>query len=119
MRLFSRKRLEDRLLVVNRRGIHIRPAMSIYLLTKEYPETKLHFSFRNKVASASDINELISLKVGCQDEVKINIDGPNAKKIHRRLKRLFIEFDKYRLGDYEYIKKRPKNSDPRFVLGKA
>lgn len=107
------------MLVVNRRGIHIRPAMSIYLLANEYPETNLHFSFENRVASASDINELISLKIGCQDEVKINIDGPNAKKIHRKLKRLFSEFDKYRLGDYEYIQKRSKNSDSRLVLGKT
>ena len=106
MRVFSRKRVEDRLLVVNRRGIHIRPAMSIYLLANKYPETKIHFSFRNRRASGSDLNELITLEVSYQDEVKINIDGPKAKKIHRKLKRLFSDFDRYRVGDSEYIKKR-------------
>lgn len=119
MRFFSRKRLEDRLLVINRRGIHIRPAISIYVLAKKYPETKIDFSFRNRLASASDINELVALEVNYQDEVKININGPKAKKIHRKLKQLFSDFDRYRLGDCEYIKKRPKNSDPNLCLVKS
>ena len=113
MGLFSRKSVEDRLLVVNSRGIHIRPAISIYLLAKEYPGTNLHFSFRNRLAIASDINELVALEVSYQDEVKINIDGPKAKKIHRKLKRLFSDFDRYRVGDCEYIRGRSKSSQPR------
>ena len=116
---FFRKRLEDRLLVVNRHGIHIRPAISIYLLANEYPETKIDFSFRNRLASASDINELVALEVNYQDEVKINIDGPKAQKIHRKLKRLFSDFDRYWVGDCEHIKKHPKNSNPRLGLVKS
>ena len=119
MRFFSRKSIENRLFVVNRRGIHIRPAISIYLLANEYPETKLYFSFRNRIASGSNINEMLALKASYQDEVKINIDGPQAKKIHRKLKRLFSDFDRYRVGDCEYIKKRPKNSDPSLCLVKS
>ena len=119
MGLFSRKSVEDRLLVVNSRGIHIRPAISIYLLAKEYPGTNLHFSFRNRLAIASDINELVALEVSYQDEVKINIDGPKSKKIHRKLKRLFSNFDRYRVGDSQYIKKRPKNSNPSLCLLKS
>ena len=116
---FFRKRLEDRLLVVNSRGIHIRPAISIYLLANEYPETKIYFSFRSRLASASDINELVALEIAYQDEVKINMDGPKAKKIHRKLKHLFSNFDRYRVGDSEYIKKRPKNSNPSLCLLKS
>ena len=119
MRFFSRKNIEDRLLVVSRRGIHIRPAISIYLLAIEYQETKLYFSLRNRISSGSNINELLALKASYQDEVKINIDGPQAKKIRRKLKRLFADFDRYRVGDYEYIKKRPKNSNPSLCLVKS
>ena len=103
MGLFSRKRLKDRLLVVNKHGIHIRPAISIYLLAREYPETKLCFSFRNRLASGSNINEMLALEASYQDEVKINIDDPKAKKIHRKLRRMFADFDRYRASDCEYI----------------
>ena len=79
MGLFSRKNVvEDKLLVVNKRGIHIRPEIFIYLLENENPETKLCFSFRNRVAMGSDINEMLALEAGDQDEVKIKIDGPKA-----------------------------------------
>lgn len=112
MGLFSRKNVvEDKLLVVNKRGIHIRPAISIYLLANEYPETKLCFSFRNRVASGSDINEMLALEVGDQDEVEIKIDGPKAKKIHRKLRRMFVNFDIYRVGDCEYIMERFQKSE--------
>ena len=103
--------MEDRLLVVNKRGIHIRPAISIYLLASEYPEAKLCFSFKNRLASGSDINEILALEASYQDEVKINIDGPKAKKIHRKLRRMFADFDKYRVGDCEYIRRRFTRSE--------
>ena len=107
MGLFSRKNVvEDKLLVVNKRGIHIRPAISIYLLASEHPGTKLCFSFRNRLANGSDINEILALETSYQDEVKIKIDGPKAKKIHRKLRRMFINFDRYRVGDCEYIRGR-------------
>lgn len=102
MRFFSRKSVEDKLLVVNRYGIHIRPAISIYLLANEYPETKLCVSFRNRLASGLNINEILALKASYQDVLKINIDGPKAKKIYRKLRRMFANFDKYRVGDCEH-----------------
>jgi len=104
MGLFSRKNVENKLLIVNRRGIHIRPAISIYLLANEYPGTKLFFSFRNRLANGSNINEILALEASYQDEVEINIDGPKAEKIYRKLRRMFADFDKYRVGDCEYIR---------------
>ena len=109
MSLFSKKSVEDKLIVINRRGIHIRPAMSIYLLANEYPETKLYFSFKNRLANGSDINELVALEASYQDEVKIHINGPQAKKIQRKLICMFADFDKYRVGDCAYIRRCSKN----------
>ena len=113
MSLFSKKSVEDKLIIINRRGIHIRPAISIYLLANEYPDTKLYFSFGNRLANGSDINELVALEASYQDEVKIHINGPQAKKIQRKLRCMFANFDKYRIGDCKYIRghsKTPSNS---------
>ena len=110
MRLFSKKSVEDKLIVINRRGIHIRPAISIYLLANAYPETKVCFSFGNRLANGSSISELVALEASYQDEVKIHINGPQAKKIQRKLICMFADFDKYRVGDCAYIRRRSRTS---------
>ena len=116
MSLFSKKSVEDKLIVINRKGIRIRPAISIYLLANEYPETKVCFSFGNRLANGSDINELVALEASYQDEVKIHINGPQAKKIQRKLRCMFADFDKYRIGDCEYIRRCSKNPSNSKIL---
>lgn len=86
----------DSLLVENVHGIHIRPATDIYLLSKEYPDTKLYFFCRNRIAQGGCINEVLALNAGYQDKVDVKIQGPKAKKIFKKLKKKFSHFDRYR-----------------------
>ena len=90
------KCIYDKLSVVNTQGIHVRPAAEIYLISKNYPDTRLSLSVRNKNAHGHSISEILALGASYQDKVDVKIEGPNAKKILRKLRRKFSCFDKYR-----------------------
>ena len=90
----------DRLVIENIQGIHMRPAIDIYLLSKAYPKTKLSLLLRNKIARGSCINEVLALNAGYQDIVNVKIEGPEAKKVLRKLKRKVSYFDKYRKENF-------------------
>lgn len=96
MGIFSRKSVKDYLPVSNTKGIHIRPATNICLLAKEYPETNVMFSLRNRNASGININELLALSAGYHDELEIQIDGPKAKQLLKKVNKLFADFDQYK-----------------------
>jgi len=68
---FSRKRVKEPLSVCNVQGIHIRPATNIYLLVEDYPDTSVTFSFRGRVAHASNVNEILALSAGYLDEIEV------------------------------------------------
>jgi len=97
MGIFSRTRksIKDSLCVSNTHGIHIRPATNIYLLAEEYPETAVRFSFKNRSASGTNINELLALSAGYRDDVEVEIEGPKAKQLLKKLRKLFADFDQY------------------------
>ena len=95
MKLFSSKSVSDSLIVSNPHGIHIRPATNISLLAKEYPETHVTFSFRNRTASGTNINEILSLSAGYHDKLIVQIEGPKARQLLKKLKKIFSDFDQY------------------------
>lgn len=95
MKLFKSTSISDSLIVSNPHGIHIRPATNIRLLAEEYPETSVTFSLRNRKASGININELLALSAGYQDVVGVQIKGPKAKQIFKKLQKLFSDFDQY------------------------
>lgn len=95
MKFFRRKSISDSLTVSNPHGIHIRPATNISLLVKEYPETSVTFSLRGRRANGTNINEILALAAGYQDEVEVKINGPQSKRLFRKLKKLFADLDQY------------------------
>lgn len=107
MGIFSRKTINDFLVVSNAQGIHIRPATNIYLLAEEYPETTVLFSLRNRVARASNLNEIFALSGGYQDKIKVQIDGPRAKTLLKKLKKLFMDLNQYKSISIETARFNP------------
>ena len=95
MKLFRTKNISDSLIVSNPHGIHIRPATNISLLVKEYPETSVLFSFNERQANGTNINEILALAAGYQDEVEVKINGPKARQLFKKLKKLFADLDQY------------------------
>lgn len=95
MKLFQSKSISDSLTVSNPHGIHIRPATNISLLAEEYLETRVTLSFRNRKASGRNINELLALAAGYQDVVSVQIEGPKAKQLFKKLTKLFADLDQY------------------------
>ena len=93
--LFS-KRIKASLRVANTKGIHIRPATNISLLAKEYPQTTMELSLREKHANGKDINEILALSAAYQDELLVEIDGPKAKRLLKKLKKVFSDLEQYR-----------------------
>lgn len=96
MSIFSTKTAEGNVAVSNTQGIHIRPATNIYLLCEEYPCTNVVFSLRNRSVRASNINEILSLAAGYGDEIEVSIYGPSSKKLLKKLKALFADFEQYK-----------------------
>lgn len=96
MRMRSRKTINDFLIVSSTQGIHIRPAINIYLLVEEYPGTNVIFLLRNRVARASNLNEILALSAGYQDKIEVQIDGPRAKTLLKKLKKLFADLNQYK-----------------------
>ena len=84
--LFS-KRIKASLRVANTKGIHIRPATNISLLAKEYPQTTMKLSLRGRHANGKNINEILALSAAYQDELLVEIEGPKAKRLLKKLKR--------------------------------
>ena len=101
MGISSRKTINDFLVVSNAQGIHIRPATNIYLLAEEYPGTNILFSLRNRVARASNLNEILALSAGYQDKIEVQIDGPRAKTLLKKLKKLFADLNQYQSTSIE------------------
>jgi len=95
MKLFPSKSITDSLTVSNNHGIHIRPATNICLLAEEYPETRVTFSLRDRRANGTSINELLALAAGYQDVLSVQIDGPKAKNLFKKLQKLFADLDQY------------------------
>lgn len=95
MKLFESKSISDRLTVSNPHGIHIRPATNICLLAEEYPETSVTFLLRNRKASGTSINELLALAAGYQDVLSVQIEGPKAKQLFKKMSSLFADLDQY------------------------
>jgi phosphotransferase system HPr (HPr) family protein len=95
MKLFKSKSISDSLTVSNPHGIHIRPATNISLLAEEYPETSVTFSLRNRKANGTSINEILALSAGYQDVVSVQIEGPKAKQLFKKMSKLFSDLDQY------------------------
>ena len=95
MKLFESTSIEDILIVSNPHGIHIRPAANISLLIKEYPETSVLFSLNGRRANGTNINEILALSAGYQDEIEVKINGPQSKSLFKKLKKLFADLDQY------------------------
>jgi len=93
--LFS-KRIKASLRVANTKGIHIRPATNISLLAKEYPQTTMKLSLRGRHANGKDINEILALSAAYQDELSVEIEGPKAKRLLKKLKKVFSDLEQYR-----------------------
>ena len=88
-------RIKDSLRVANAKGLHIRPATNICLLAKEYPETSVTFSLNNRAASGTNISEILALSAAYHDKIGVEIEGPKAKKLLKRLKKVFADFEQY------------------------
>ena len=93
--LFS-KRIKASLRVANTKGIHIRPATNISLLAKEYPQTTMKLSLRGRHANGKNINEILALSAAYQDALLVEIEGPKAKRLLKKLKRVFADLEQYR-----------------------
>lgn len=104
MGIYSRKTINDFLIVSNAQGIHIRPAVNIYLLVKKYPKTNVIFLLRNRVARASNLNEILALSAGYQDKIKVQIDGPRAKTLLKKLKKMFANLNQYKSISIETVR---------------
>ncbi len=91
----SKTRIKDSLFVSNAKGLHIRPATNICLLVKEYPETTVTFSFNNRSANGTNVNEILALSAAYHDEVEVEIEGPKAKQLLKRLKEVFADLEQY------------------------
>ena len=93
--LFS-KRIKASLHVSNVKGIHIRPATNISLLAKEYPQTTVKLSLRGRHANGKDINEILALSAAYQDELSVEIEGPKAKRLLKKLKKVLADLEQYK-----------------------
>ena len=93
--MFFKKRIKTSLRVSNAKGLHIRPATNISLLAKEYPQTTVTLFLRGRPANAENINEILALSAAYQDELIVEIVGPKAKRLLKRLKKVFADLEQY------------------------
>ena len=93
--MFFSKCIKASLRVANAKGLHIRPATNISLLAKEYPQTTLKLSLRGRQANGKNINEILALSAAYQDVLLVEIVGPKAKRLLKRLKKVFADLEQY------------------------
>ena len=67
------------------------------------------FSLRNRKADGTNINELLALAAGYQDVLSVQIEGPKAKQLFKKLQKLFSDLDQYDGLSPEVSSFDPKN----------
>lgn len=77
------------LTVLNKMGLHARPAAMIVRVTNRYPETEVWFQKGNDRINGKSIMGLMMLAAAQGNKVEVTVSGPDTDVLLRELKVLF------------------------------